>query len=245
MMQHGAEETQGDKSGQETGGVTAAGLVLNPEAEPPYLQMETLLKLNPQFRSTWEMKRSDLEDSNLSGYDMELANFGVAAGLRDQVVVDLMIAFRRRHNLTPKLRTDYYLRTLEKAKAEFTRTRVVAEQLDRMAGTESEDGEDDVQRRAKAMESLRIIFPWFVIRSIAIFSSPTKTSLVMETNRGTVRLHSIHDFLVKSRFIERVAERIHKVPDLKFKTSEWRAVAQLILDAGVPQDMGDPIQPAE
>ena len=61
MMQHGAEETQGSKSSQETGAVTDTGLVLNPEAEPPYLQMETLLNLNPQFRSTWEMKRPDLE----------------------------------------------------------------------------------------------------------------------------------------------------------------------------------------
>ena len=175
---------------------------------------------------------------------MELANFGVAACLRDQVVVDLMIAFRRRHNLTQRLQATYYLHTLEKDRAEFTRTRVVAEQLERMAGTESEDGDDDVQRRAKAMESLRIIFPWFVIRSIATFSSPTKMSLVMETNRGTVHLHSIHDLLVKSRFIARVGERIHKVPDLKFKTSEWLAVAQLILDASVPQDrgLGDLIQ---
>ena len=252
MMQQGEEETQGSKSGQETGGVTATGLVLNPEADPPHLQMETLLKLNPQFRSTWEMKRPDLEDSSPSGYDMELANFGVAAGLRDQAVVDLMVAFRRRHNLTLTLRADYYLRTLEKAKAEFTkaraeftRARVVAKQLDRMAGTESEDGDDDVQRRAKAMESLRIIFPWFVIRNITIFSSPTKMSLVMETNRGTVHLHSIHDLLGKSRFTERVAEGIHKVLDLKFKTSEWRAIAQLILEAGVPPDMGEPVQPAE
>ena len=216
-----------------------------PRADLPHLQMETLLKLNPQFRSTWEMKRPDLEDSSPSGYDMELANFGVAAGLRDQVVVDLMMAFRRWHNLTQKRRADYYSRTLEKAKAEFTRTRVVTEQLDRVAGTESEDGDDDVQRRAKAMESLRIIFPWFVIRSITIFSSPTKMSLVMETNRGTVHLHSIHDLLGKSRFTERVAEGIHKVLDLKFKTSEWRAIAQLILEAGVPPDMGEPVHPAE
>ena len=245
--------SKGSKSGQETGGVTATGLVLNPEAEPPHLQMEALLKSNPKFRVTWEMKRSDLEDSSPSGYDMSLANFGVAAGFRDQVVVDLMIAFRRRHNLTPKLRADYYLRTLEKAKAEFTkaraeftRTRVVAEQSARMADTEGdfgsgpngEDGDDDVQRRAEAMESLRVIFPWFVIRSISIFSSSTKTSLVMETNSGTVRLHCIQDLLVQSRFIERIAEGIHKVPDLKFKTSAWRTVAHLILDAGVPQDMG-------
>ena len=206
------------------------------------------MKLNPQFRSTWEMKRSDLEDSSPSGYDMELANCGIAAGWRDQVVVDLMMAFRRRHNLTPNLQADYYLRTLEKARAEFTRARVLAKQLDRMAGTKGdfdfgpngENGNDDVQRRAEAMESLSVIFPWFVIRNITIFSGPATTSLVMETNRGTVRLYSIQDLLVKSRFIERVAEGTHMVPKLKFKTSEWRAVAQLILEASGTLDMGAP-----
>ena len=235
MMQNDEEETQGSKSGQETGevtaGVTATGLIINPEAEPTYYQMEILFNLNPRFRLTWEMKRSDLDDSNPISYDMELANFGVAADLSDQVIVDLIIAFRSRNNLTKELRADYYLLTLKKAKAEFTRTQAVAKQLDRMAGAKSEDEDDDVQRRAEAMESLQVMFPGFVIRSITIFSNPTKTSLTIETNRGIVRLRSIKDLLDQSRFIGRVAEGIHKVPDLKFKKNEWLAVAQLILDA--------------
>ena len=244
MMQNDEEETQGSKSVQETGEVAATRLIINPEAEPTYLQMEILSNLNPRFRLTWEMKRSDLEDSSPIGYDMELANFGVAADLHDQVIVDLIIAFRSRNNLTKELRMDYYLRTLEKAKAEFARTQVIAKQLDRMAGTESEDEDDDdnVQRRAEAMESLQVIFPGFVIRSITIFSNSTKTSFRMETNRGNVRLHSIEDLLQQPRFTRRVAQEIHRVLDLKFKKREWLAVAQLILDASVPQDRGDPIQ---
>ena len=244
MMQNDEEETQGSKSVQETGEVAATRLIINPEAEPTYLQMEILSNFNPRFRLTWEMKRSDLEDSSPIGYDMELANFGVAADLHDQVIVDLIIAFRSRNNLTKELRMDYYLRTLEKAKAEFARTQVIAKQLDRMAGTESEDEDDDdnVQRRAEAMESLQVIFPGFVIRSITIFSNSTKTSFLMETNRGNVRLRSIEDLLQQPRFTRRVAQEIHRVLDLKFKKREWLAVAQLILDASVPQDMGDPIQ---
>ena len=84
------------------------------------------------------MKRSDLEDSSPIGHDMELANFGVAAGMRDQVIVDLLIAFRSRNNLTKELRMDYYLLILKKAKAQFARTQIIAKQLDRMTGTESE-----------------------------------------------------------------------------------------------------------
>ena len=245
MMQNDEEETQGSKSVQETGEVATTRLIINPEAEPTYLQMEILSNLNPRFRLTWEMKRSDLEDSSPISYDMELANFGVAADLHDQVIVDLIIAFRSRNNLTKELRMDYYLRTLEKAKAEFARTQVIAKQLDRMAGTESEDEDDDdnVQRRAEAMESLQVIFPGFVIRRITTFSNSTKTSFVMETNRGNVRLHSIEDLLQQPRFTRRVAQEIRRVLDLKFKKREWLAVAQLILDASVPQDRGgDPIQ---
>jgi hypothetical protein len=242
MMQNDEEETQGSKSVQETGEVTATRLIINPEAEPTYLQMEILSNFNPKFRLTWEMKRSDLEDSSPIGYDMELANFGVAADLHDQVIVDLIIAFRSRNNLTKELRMDYYLRTLEKAKAEFARTQVIAKQLDRMAGTESEDEDDNdnVQRRAEAMESLQVIFPGFVIRSITIFSDSTKTSFVMETNRGNVRLHSIEDLLQQPRFTRRVAQEIHRVLDLKFKKREWQAIAQLILDASVPKVIADP-----
>ena len=241
MMQNDEEETQGSKSVQETGEVTATRLIINPEAEPTYLQMEILSNFNPKFRLTWKMKRSDLEDSSPIGYDMELANFGVAADLHDQVIVDLIIAFRSRNNLTKELRMDYYLRTLEKAKAEFARTQVIAKQLDRMAGTENEDEDDNdnVQRRAEAMESLQVIFPGFVIRRITIFSNSTNTSFRMETNRGNIRLHSIEDLLQQPRFTRRVAQEIHRVLDLKFKKREWLAVAQLILDASVPQDRVD------
>ena len=247
MMQNDEEETQGSKPSQETGEVTAGvtdnGLIINPKAEPTYVQMEILFNFHPRFRSTWEMKRSDLEDPSPSSYDMELANFGVAADLSDQVIVDLLIAFRSRNNLTKELRMDYYLLTLKKAKAEFARTQVIAKQLDKMADTESEDEDDDVKRRAEAMESLQVIFPEFAIKSITIFSNPTKTSLTIETNRGNVRLRSIEDLLEQPRFTRRVAHEIHRVLDLKFKKSEWRAVAQLILDASVPQSWGNPARP--
>ena len=244
MMQNNEEETQGSKSDQETGevtaGVTDTGLVLNPEAEPPHLQMEALLKSNPRFRSTWEMKRSDLEDPSPSSYDMELANFGVAADLSDQVIVNLLIAFRSRNNLTKEPRMDYYLRTLKKAKAEFARSQVIAWQLEKMADTESEDEDDKVKRRAEAMKSLQVHIPRVCDQEHHDFSNSTKTSFVMETNRGNVRLHSIEDLLQQPRFTKRVAQEIHKVLDLKFKKSEWRAVAQLILDASVPKVIADP-----
>ena len=244
MMQNNEEETQGSKPSQETGEVTAGvtdnGLIIDPKAEPTYVQMEILFNFNPRFRSTWEMKRSDLEDQSPSSYDMELANFGVAADLSDQVIVNVLIAFRSRNNLTKEPQMDYYLRTLKEAKAEFARTQVITRQLEKMADTESEDKVDKVKLRAEAMESLQVIFHGFVIKSITISRNSTKTSFVIETNRGNIRLHSIEDLLQQTRFTKQVAQEIHRVLDLKFKKREWQAVAQLILDASVPKVIADP-----
>ena len=257
MMQNNEEETQENQSviafqsmierintcvsaTQETGEVADTGLIIDPKAEPTYVQMEILFNLNPRFRSTWEMKRSDLEDPSPRSYDMELANFGVAADLSDQVIVDLLIAFRSRNNLTKEPRMDYYLSTLKKAKAEFARTQVITWQLEKMADTESEDEVDKVKRRAEAMESLQVIFPGFVIKSITISSNSTKTSFVIETNRGNIRLNGIEDLLQQPRFTKRVAQEIHRVLDLKFKKRDWQAIAQLILDASVPKVIADP-----
>ena len=46
---------------------------------------------------------------------MALANFAVEAGWPDQEVCNLLIAFRRRHGLEPKLRENYYVVTIAKA----------------------------------------------------------------------------------------------------------------------------------
>ena len=92
-----------------------SGLVLDPEAEPSFTRMETLLKLEPKFRATWEKRRPDLNDQSASAYDMALANFAVRAKWPDQEVANLLIAFRREHDLEPKLRENYYAVTIGKA----------------------------------------------------------------------------------------------------------------------------------
>ena len=77
------------------------GLVLDPNADPPLLKMEVLLDYDPRFRSTWRHTRRDLSDQSPSGYDLALADAAVGAGWSDQEVVNLLLAFRRKHRLTP------------------------------------------------------------------------------------------------------------------------------------------------
>ena len=100
----------------------SSGHILDPDAEPSFTRMETLLKLDPKFRKTWEKDRPDLQDQSASSYDMALANAAVRAEWPDQEVVNLLIAFRRTHGFDLKLREDYYALTIGKAKEPYPRS---------------------------------------------------------------------------------------------------------------------------
>ena len=91
--------------------------IVNPEAAPPLTLIDNLLMADRTFRSTWEGTRRNLADSSPSGYELALANIGVMAGMDDQTIVNLMIAWRQKHGHPPKLRPDYFARTLLKARS--------------------------------------------------------------------------------------------------------------------------------
>ena len=93
-----------------------SGLVLQDDAQPSQVRLDTLLKLEPKFRATWEKRRPDLSDQSASAYDMALANAAVRADWPDQEIVNLLIAFRRTHEFDLKLRENYYALTIGKAK---------------------------------------------------------------------------------------------------------------------------------
>ena len=234
-------------------------LVLNPDAAPHLLMMETLLDLDPHFRRSWEHNRRDLPDQSPSGYDMSLASRAVQAEWPDQEVVNLLIAFRRKHHLDPKLRTDYYEATLDKARRPIEHARTVREALDRVTPSETdgdgnaagdqnkdEDGnqtvEDEEERRARILEALSAVFDKIIVAKVERFRSRS-TTYVMTTDRGSVYLNSTKDILVQSRFMERVADGTQQVLNLQVGKARWPDVAQLILDACVDRDMGEVASP--
>ena len=103
--------------------VKGNGLVLSKDAEPPGLKLMALNDVDPKFRATWNGARPDLKDQSPSGYDMSLASMAAHAEWTDQEIANLLIAWRREHGHDPKLRPDYYTRTIAKAQ-ESTRDRV-------------------------------------------------------------------------------------------------------------------------
>jgi hypothetical protein len=92
------------------------GLRLDAHAKPPEPQFSILYARNPRFALSWDRERTDLVDQSASAYDLSLANFAVRDGWSDQEVVDLLIASRKRHGDDLKLRLDYYIRTLQRAR---------------------------------------------------------------------------------------------------------------------------------
>ena len=91
-------------------------LVLSSDAEPSAVRLDAILKANPKFRRSWENDRTDMADQSASAYDMSMATIALGAGWPDQEVVNLLICWRRKHNHDLKLRENYYVITLDKAR---------------------------------------------------------------------------------------------------------------------------------
>jgi hypothetical protein len=92
-------------------------LALDRNANPPPAKLAALLARDRRFRRTWVRQRPDLVDQSPSAYDLALATAAARAGWDDTEIIGLLIAHRRRHGSPPKLRADYYARTLARARA--------------------------------------------------------------------------------------------------------------------------------
>lgn len=78
---------------------------------------ETILENNPQFRVTWERKRTDFPDQSASAYEMSIANFGARQGWTRDEIASCFYHWRKKHgeNTSKAHRPDYVTRTIEKA----------------------------------------------------------------------------------------------------------------------------------
>lgn len=124
---------------------------LNSGFSPDWGVIQAIEANQPSFMETWLKKRADLGDDN-SRYDMALANFFVGLEWSDQQIVDYLVAWRREIARDPKLRVDYYQRTIGKVRA--TRDTEKA-----YAGIKSESGDTPIvassNDRAAILNSLR------------------------------------------------------------------------------------------
>ena len=88
----------------------------NIAARIPEETLNAWMEADMRFCNTWLRQRHDLKDQSNSGYDLALACFGVAAGLSEQQIVDLIVHHRSHHGLGHRTRADYFQRTIAKGR---------------------------------------------------------------------------------------------------------------------------------
>jgi len=94
-----------------------AMFTINPQVKIPNSMISAIKANGTELADTWAMKRTDFKDQSPSAYDMSLANYLVKMGLEDQEIVDILVYWRREVAKAPKLRVDYYQRTIGKCRA--------------------------------------------------------------------------------------------------------------------------------
>ena len=115
-------------------------LILNPDAKPNLKKLEELNNIFGNFSATWDNLRDDLPSA--SEYDLSLANFCAQLNMSDQDIADMLITFRRRHDLKPEksTRKTYMADTIMKAKKKSGNK--AARELSRLSLTKDTEYED-------------------------------------------------------------------------------------------------------
>ena len=216
-----------------------APFVVRRNASPPTLKFQALLENSQKFRDTWDRKRRDMTNESPSEYDLSLASQTVAAEWSPQESVDLMIAWRRKHKVAPKLRFDYYLRTLEKANAPIERETSQRELTDALADHRSgmSTGKEAVRRvlcKSFGLEKLEIIRD---IGNPPIYH--------MRTNLGDITIGRIDNITSQTKFRNVVAECTGIMIPKLTKQSEWDDRAQALLDITEDADLGEASHPKQ
>lgn len=215
---------------------------IDPLAKPPFDKFTAFQQNDPTFAETWEQRRKDMKDQSPSGYDLSLATQTFLAGWTDQEIVNLLIAFRRGIN-QPKLRRDYLLMTLTKAKQTIARDEA-SERLEELAAITQAAAESGANLRDSAKfrsEALARLTQQFGFKVIAIEKTESDPPLYfLRTEFGSTLIGRIKSVTNKTAFLNAVGEATgvwlkEKIDPKKVK---WDSIVQVILNAAVDVDIG-------
>jgi len=123
--------------------IAATGERWDRDASVDYALVEQAFELDAKFEATWKMQRRDLKDGSFSGYELSLANHAVAHGWPDEIISNLIVAFRRKHggDLNKVTRVDYLQRTIRAARSTH-RVTEANEAVDRIVNDAPTDDND-------------------------------------------------------------------------------------------------------
>src|SRR5262249_38717862 len=131
----------------------------------------------------------DMHDQSGSGYDLALASFGVRAGLADQQIVDLIVHNRRQHGNAQRTRTEYFTRTIGKARrSESSRADGIDGLPQNGRPYPDDDGPstavDEVTRKAQLCERLSSVLGVSLLRLQKV--PATEPAFLMELENGRI-----------------------------------------------------------
>ena len=219
---------------------TSSEFILDPNAEPGTTRMLALLKIHPKFKKTWEGERADLNDQSPSGYDFSLASMALHAGWPEQEVVNLLIAFRRKHGFAPKLRQNYFKTTIRNAKKPIE-TAAILQVLEDTANDPGQHPPDDSNRQTDGAEKLGLVSTLLGINISAVERFPgLSASYVLHSDQGPVEIASTEDLFNPAKVQVAIANATKAVVELTGPVKKrWNHVVRLMLESCVDRDLGD------
>ena len=213
----------------------AGSLRLDPAATPPFDKWEALQGTDPKIGKTWNRRRTDYGDQSASSYDMGLASYAVRASWSDQEIADLMVASRRKHGDDLKLREDYYVRTIDQARATIDSDQI-AEAFDHDADTPLDPDE--------ARAALSRLFGIELVALIKYLGDPPSFTAVVQHNGEAQRINlgGVEALLWQRTFRAKVAGAVgHVIPTVS--PAAWDKRAQAMLNAVDEVELADEATP--
>ena len=197
------------------------GFTLHADAQPPEDKLRRALR-SEKFAATWNHQRQDLvRDNSPSAYDLSLANAAIRRNWTPQETVDLMVAFRRRHALQPKLRYGYYHRTLARAGQSIVEDAAsdLLEAVNLPNGPETEAGRQQMQELIR--NGLSKVWRLELLSITECAGQPESTFWV-STTAGNGIIGTIRDLRDQPTFQRRMKAITEAYPPPAKRQYEWQ-----------------------
>lgn len=204
----------------------APGQILVSEAAaPPPRFLRQLLDSNPYFHASWERRRPDFQEQTSRAYQASLTVLALNAGWTEQQVVDLIIAWRRRHRREFKLRSGYYRKILAAGRQPARRQEAEAELEALLAAPAGSSA------APTPMELLPLLSSLLNCRLYKLLEYPgNPPQYLLETERGRVPLGPAAAWADQKAFQEIMAARLGYKPPTALETA-WPRHRQALLQA--------------
>jgi hypothetical protein len=174
---------------------------------------------------------------------MALANAGVRVGLTEQQIVDLIVHHRRSHGQQQRTRSEYYIRTIGKARQNCD-IALAGRSLASARRARYDDRDPDPQHvaedssfeRAKICAEISAVLGIRILRILKLTGKDPIYHLELES--GRVEISSVNKLIDQRHFRTTIASACnHLLP--KFKAKQWEQVAGMMLNALTTEETGD------